>query len=192
MRLWDGQHGCWRLLRLALSSSHAKTGLLGSVSGPYNHEYEWASLNTYKFLCPWHSPGNNTGVGCHFLLWGIFLTQGLNLYLFLCPWHSPGNDTGVGCHFLLWGIFLTQGLNLYLLSLLRWQADSLPLEPENLRSPRDICFCDQIFWCSTIFLFLFQQITCIYPGSSLTSLEQFLRTLWEAVSWTTLLSKVSE
>ena len=33
--------------------------------------------------CPWSSPGQNTGVGCHFLLQGIFLTQGLNLHL-LC------------------------------------------------------------------------------------------------------------
>ena len=30
------------------------------------------------FLCPWDSPGNDTGVGCHFLLQGIFPTQGLN------------------------------------------------------------------------------------------------------------------
>ena len=35
----------------------------------------------------------------------------------------PGKNTGVGCHFLLQGIFLTQGSNL---SLLPWQADSLP------------------------------------------------------------------
>ena len=27
---------------------------------------------------PWDSPGQNTGVGCHFLLQGIFPTQGLN------------------------------------------------------------------------------------------------------------------
>ena len=27
---------------------------------------------------PWHFPGKNTGVGYHFLLWGIFPTQGLN------------------------------------------------------------------------------------------------------------------
>ena len=27
---------------------------------------------------PWDSPGKNTGVGCLFLLQGIFLTQGLN------------------------------------------------------------------------------------------------------------------
>ena len=29
-------------------------------------------------LCPWNCPGKNTGVGCHFLLQGILLTQGLN------------------------------------------------------------------------------------------------------------------
>ena len=29
-------------------------------------------------LCPWDFPGKNTGVGGHFLLQGIFLTQGLN------------------------------------------------------------------------------------------------------------------
>ena len=29
-------------------------------------------------LCPWDSPGKDTGVGCHFLLQGIFLTQESN------------------------------------------------------------------------------------------------------------------
>ena len=29
-------------------------------------------------LCPWGSPGNNTRVGCHFLLQGIFSGQGSN------------------------------------------------------------------------------------------------------------------
>ena len=31
-----------------------------------------------RLLCPWDSPGKNTGVGCHFLLQGIFPTQGMN------------------------------------------------------------------------------------------------------------------
>ena len=31
-----------------------------------------------RFLCPWNFPGKNTGVGCHSLLQGIFLTQGSN------------------------------------------------------------------------------------------------------------------
>ena len=29
-----------------------------------------------KLLCPWGSPGKNTGVDCHALLWGIFPIQG--------------------------------------------------------------------------------------------------------------------
>ena len=31
-----------------------------------------------RTLCLWDFAGKNTGVGCHFLLLGIFLTQGLN------------------------------------------------------------------------------------------------------------------
>ena len=31
-----------------------------------------------RLLCPWGSPGKNSGVGCYFLLQGIFLTQGSN------------------------------------------------------------------------------------------------------------------
>ena len=34
----------------------------------------WTSA---RLLCPWDFPGKNTGVGCCFLLQGIFLTQGL-------------------------------------------------------------------------------------------------------------------
>ena len=47
----------------------------------------------------------------------------------LCPWDSPGKNTGVNYHALLQGIFLTQGSNPRLLSLLHWQAGSLPLGP---------------------------------------------------------------
>ena len=37
-----------------------------------------------RLLCPWDSPGKNTGVGCHSLLQGIFPTQGLNPGLLHC------------------------------------------------------------------------------------------------------------
>ena len=37
-----------------------------------------------RLLCPWDSPGKNTGMGCHFLLQGIFLTQELNPGLLHC------------------------------------------------------------------------------------------------------------
>ena len=36
-------------------------------------------LQPTRLLCPWNSPGKNTGVGCHSLLQGIVLTQGLSL-----------------------------------------------------------------------------------------------------------------
>ena len=79
-------------------------------------------LQPTRFLCPWDSPGKNTGMGCHALLQGIFPTQGSNpalpnfrwiLYQLSqqgCPrileWVAyplsrrsswPGNQTGVFC-----------------------------------------------------------------------------------------------
>ena len=41
-------------------------------------------LQPARHLCPWDSSGENTGVGCYFLLQGIFLTQGSNLGLPHC------------------------------------------------------------------------------------------------------------
>ena len=38
-------------------------------------------LQPARLLCPWDSPGKNTGVGCHFLLQENFLTQGSNPHL---------------------------------------------------------------------------------------------------------------
>ena len=47
------------------------------------------SLQSYglwliRLLCPWDYPVKNMGVGCHFLLHWIFLTQGSNLDLSNC------------------------------------------------------------------------------------------------------------
>ena len=58
-----------------------------------------------RLLCPRNSPGKNTGVGCHALLQGIFLTQGLNLhFLPLRHWQAgslplapPGNSPASHC-----------------------------------------------------------------------------------------------
>ena len=38
-------------------------------------------LQPSRLLCPWDFPGENTGVGCHFLVQRIFLAQGSNLPL---------------------------------------------------------------------------------------------------------------
>ena len=56
------------------------------------HKWKWiSSVLSYsvlscglwltRLLLPWGSPGKNSGVGCHFLLQGIFPTQGSNLGL---------------------------------------------------------------------------------------------------------------
>ena len=42
------------------------------------------TLQLHGLYSPWNSPGQNTGVGCHFLLQGIFPTQGSNPGLLHC------------------------------------------------------------------------------------------------------------
>ena len=41
-------------------------------------------LQPTRLLCPWDFPGKDTGVGCYFLLQGIFPIQGLNMGLLHC------------------------------------------------------------------------------------------------------------
>ena len=60
--------------------------LLSRVQLLWPHGLEPTSL-----LCPWDLPGKNTGVGCHFLFQGIFLTQGSNPSL-LCPLHRQADS----------------------------------------------------------------------------------------------------
>ena len=46
-------------------------------------------LNPTRLLCAWDFPGKNIGVGCHFLLQGILLSQGSNLHLWcLLHWRA--------------------------------------------------------------------------------------------------------
>ena len=54
-----------------------------------SHSIMSSSLQPYgptRLLCPWDFLGKNTGEGFHFLLQGIFLTQGLNPPLYLVHW----------------------------------------------------------------------------------------------------------
>ena len=78
-------------------------------------------LQPPRFLCPWHSPGKNTGVGCH-ALQGIFLTQGLSSH-FLCLLHPAG------------GLFTTSTT---------WEAFTLPelgiLNPTTMREANQMCW----------------------------------------------------
>ena len=91
---------------------------------------------------PWNFLGKNTGVGRHFLLQGIFLTQGSNSHLlhflhwqvYSLPLEPPGKpeikNTGVGCYFLLQGIFLIQGSNPHLLIAGGFFTTKPPVKPQ--------------------------------------------------------------
>ena len=69
----------WRSLSAHFACVCAKSLQLCLTLWPYG-------LWPARLLCPWGSPGKNTGVGCHPLLQGIFPTQGSNP-CFLCLLH---------------------------------------------------------------------------------------------------------
>ena len=59
-------------------------------------------LQPSRLLCPLDFPGMNTGVGCHFFLQGIFLTQGSNPHLLhwqtdSLPWSHQGSPLKRNC-----------------------------------------------------------------------------------------------
>ena len=64
---------CLLLGRKVMTNLKVKVKLLSCVQ-------LFATPQTIAYQAPlsWDFPGMNTGVGCHFLLQGIFLTQGLN------------------------------------------------------------------------------------------------------------------
>ena len=57
-------------------------------------------LESTRLLCPWDSPGKNTGVGCHALLQGIIPNQGSNPRLLhwqvnYLPFEQSGKSSGM-------------------------------------------------------------------------------------------------
>ena len=73
-----------------------------------------------RLLCPWDTPGKNTGVDCHFLLQMIFPTQGLNLGLLHCrqtlyPLSHRGSPfTPISNYMLFYGNFNSEIFSLFL------------------------------------------------------------------------------
>ena len=79
----------WEFLTSDLSSSSLLVCCACSVASVVSNSLWPRGLQPTRLLCPWDSPDKNTGVGCHALLQGIFLTQGLNpclLSLLHCRW----------------------------------------------------------------------------------------------------------
>ena len=125
------QHHCWKnmVLSIWIHWERVNRNKYFPYPEPYKSESEVALMcptlcdpGPTRFFHPWDSPGKNTGVGCHFLRKGTFLTQGLNpglshcrriLYLLnqqgsprILEWvaypfsrgiFQPRNQTGVSC-----------------------------------------------------------------------------------------------
>ena len=76
-------------------------------------------LQSTRLLCPWHFPGNDTGVVCHFLLQGTIPTYGSNSGLLhhrqiiyqLSQQGGPTLEEGMAAHssLLAWRIPWTEG-----------------------------------------------------------------------------------
>ena len=98
---WEGKQKCFRTVRCIiifslqhlelhegrnhncyLCFSHESVKVLAAQSCPTLCDP--MDYSSARLLCPWNSPGQNTGVGSHSLLQGIFLTQGSNLGLLHC------------------------------------------------------------------------------------------------------------
>ena len=58
------------------SQGKDEEGIVFSLSVVSDSLWAHGLLSPTRLLCPWDSPGKNTGVGCHSFLQRIFLTQG--------------------------------------------------------------------------------------------------------------------
>ena len=66
------------------TNQHCKATIGGGLVAKSCRTLATHGLWPARLLCPWDSPGKNTGVGSHFLLQGIFPTQESNLGLLHC------------------------------------------------------------------------------------------------------------
>ena len=83
---WSGLRGTQRELNL-FSLIFPSPAVFLCVSHSVVSNSLWPNgLQPARPLCPWPSPGKITGVGCHFLLQGIFPAQGSNPGFLHCRW----------------------------------------------------------------------------------------------------------
>ena len=103
-------------------------------------------LKPTRFLCPWNSPGKNTGMGCHSLLQVILLTQGSSLGLLHCR-----------------QIFLSLSQSDPLHSIQRLPNSNSEKKPTSLQWPLR----SSAFWCFIIWLHYLLLSVCSHSSSQL-------------------------
>ena len=80
---WGAGGGAWGSATLVIFYSKQQIEWV-KVTQSISDSWQLHRLQPTMLLGPWNSPGNNTGVSCHSLPQGIFLTRGLNLWLLHC------------------------------------------------------------------------------------------------------------
>ena len=112
-----------------------------------------------RLLRPWKFPGKSTGVGCHFLLQGIFPTQGLNPGLLNCrqTLYRLSHQGSPGC--------LVGSLNLWIPVCQCWEVFLFLLFSDfpSFPSPVSLYHCDSSPPC--FLLFLLEFLLFIYQSS---------------------------
>ena len=93
---WEGgsrERGCmytysWFMLLYGRNQQHCKAAMHACILVAQSRLTLWDphGLQPTSRLCPWDSPGKNTGVGSHSLPQGIFPTQGSSCVLLHCKW----------------------------------------------------------------------------------------------------------
>ena len=98
-RLFLQVHSSWRAIPQAFLIQRIENNLndIKTIKYTVTKKWKWKwsrsvmldslrphELQPTRLLYPWDSPGKNTGVGCHFLLQGIFPTKGSNTGLPHC------------------------------------------------------------------------------------------------------------
>ena len=103
-------------------------------------------LSPTRLLCPWASPGKNTGVGCHALLQGIFPAQGLTQGLLHLLHRQAGSLPLVSL-----GKYRKTSYSTYIADSLTINSQPAALEFMSERCLSNICIFSiryiTIFWC---------------------------------------------
>ena len=130
---WTGKHGKLRVM--GLQSRTRRRGWTGvnAFSSPAcvcaGHSVmpnsATPSTVALRLRCPCDFPDNNIGVGCHFLLQGIFTTQGTNPGLLHCRWNFTTEPPGKPRHCIVY--FLITYLLMTSFALENLQAPGAPL-----------------------------------------------------------------
>ena len=148
-----------------------------------------------RLLCSWDSPGKSTGVGCHVLFQGIFLTQGsnpclLNYRQILYPLSHHGNPK-LSIYLLCIPVIpllciYRREIKIYVYKNLHIDANSPKLETNQVSKRMDqYIVMHEVKWsevtqsCPT----LCDPVDCSLPGSSVHGIFQAIVLEWIAISF---------